>query len=389
MIPLPNQPFDFGYSDTCECNEDQYTQFFSIEDKIQVAFDIESCPGFESITLGFQDLTCYDGEVREDFSPGALNGAGLYEISFQVTDYISGSVEVTYGGTNVGTINSNGNQSFFFDFPGGTPDISFFSTNFVGCIRYTITFTQLPDNQQAFLTDGQGNPLDLMNKFRRGNQLVFEFNAADYPPSFFDDTCEYRIGWTNECNPYATTPTNFSNTFKFLKDIDECTVALSGCYPGSQFNWPQDFSPLVRVSGRLKQPQYRGSITKSINSAGYESINFVNRIKTMVLAINPVPEYITDYISVWLGFENMYINGESWRIFDAQFPEITYLDSGFDLGQLEIEVRRVRQLVQSTRCNNMIAPCEEIPPPPDQGAPKQFQDEEDFMFQDFAPFLFQ
>jgi hypothetical protein len=390
MIPLPNQPIDFGYSDTCDCNDSDYTQFYSTQDRIQVAFKIEPCPGVEPIELGFQSNTCYDGAVREDFSPGVLAGAGLYQITFDVPSYTSGSVEVAFGGTVIGVINSAGQQTFYYDHPGGTPDMGFFSTNFVGCIRFTITFQILPTSQQAFIVDSNGDIIDEMNRFRRGDMLVFEFNAADYPPSTFTDSCTYRIGWTNECNPYGgNNPVFFSGSFVFVESPADCNVLLSGCYPGSQFGWPEDFSPSVRLSGRLKHPQYRGAIVKSIDSAGYETINFIDRIKTMVLAIDPIPEHITDFLSVWVGFEQMYINNESWRIVDPQFPEITYLDAGSDLGQLEIEVRRVRQLVKSTRCGNQIAPCEEIPPPPDQGPQKLFEDGDLFEFEDGQPFQFE
>jgi hypothetical protein len=397
MIPLRNQPFDFGYSDTCECGANDFEQFFLKSDEIQVAFEIVPCD--EPFSTGANEFDTFAGALSFNGSVVTFTGTGIlqillpsgiqagrYLIQFNVQSYTSGTLEIIIDGNTQATITPQvGLNSVWVDFQDNEPFISFQGNSLNAVIDFQITYQFYQSNQELYLVDSGGNEITDFNKFYRNNYVVFggvPFNLL----SLTD--CLYRLRWlTDECNPYSGF--SYSNYFKIVDSQDsECTVALSGCYPDYQFGWPKDFEPLVRLQGRLAQPQYTGEIVISRDSAGYSTVNYLDRVKTMQLKLNLIPEYILDFISVWIGFENMYINGQSYRVTDNSFPEVIYTDAT-DLGQLDFTVQRVRQLVQRVNCFPALSPCEEVPPPPNMGIGKLFEDDEQFIFQDDNQFNFE
>jgi len=400
MIPIKNQPFDFGYNEGCDCNESIYEQFFFNTDIIEVAFDITKCSDENDFNINeadfdtFSGALAFNGNVVTFSGSGALQmlfpnplAGGLYYLELPIQSYTSGSLEVVVNGTIRYTVTSAGLIGIWLTLANNEPTINFVSNSFNGVVNFDLFFSQFPTNQQAFLVDSANNNVAEMESFRRENQLVFQVNLALLT---LTEKCNYKIGWTNECDPYSfDNPEYFTNEFAIIPPESQgCTVALSGCYPGSQFNFPADFNPLVRLSGRLARPQYPIEFVKSRDSQGYTTVNYSDRIKTMQLLLDEVPEYILDFLSVWVAFENMYINGQSYRITEDSFPEITYIDES-DFGLVEFQVERVRQLVQRLNCTGAVAPCQEVPPPPNLGAQKLFQDDVEFDFQDDVEFLFE
>ena len=414
MIPIKNQPFNFGYDESCDCNDTPYEQFFFDTDIIEIAFDMEICEGAESFEPEF--FSAQPGwQISDNRAciPNALNSleyiawtwnrpAGYYSFTITLSDYQQGTItfirQTLAVDIFIDTFSGNGSITLYAFIPNDTQYILIRSNigglnAFVGCVSLVIEAQEFPTNQQAFLLDSANNIVAEMQLFRRENQLFFQVNLGDLTLS---QNVNYKLGWTDECSPYSyDNPEYFTNDFRIiLAEQQGCnpdcngTVALSGCYPGSQFNFPADFIPLVRVTGRLARPQYPIEFVKSRDSQGYTTINYSDRIKTMQLILDELPEYILDYLSVWVSFENMYINGQSYRITDNSFPEITYIDES-DLGLVEFQVERVRQLVQRLNCTGLESPCEEVPPPPNLGTQKLFQDDVEFDFQDDVDFLFE
>jgi len=400
MKPLKNQPFDLGFSETCECGENTFEQFFFNTDRIEIAFDLETC-GIEPFILSDEDISTALGSVTIDgqlalFTSGGsvvLNlpnplPAGYYAIQVTIPSYTQGQVSLLIDNVTIANFTSSGVFTVYTNIAQDEPAVQIGTTSgTIATVNLQLQFQAYPQNQQAFLIDAGGNLVAEIDSFKRGNQIVFNQELADLTLS----ECRYRIGWTDECSQYSFgNPVFFTNFFNIIPSTNECTVALSGCYPASQFGWPEDFNPLVRVTGRLAQPQYAGEIIRSRDSFGYTKISYSDRIKTMQLKVNLVPEYILDFISVWVSFENMYINGQSYRISEDSFPEVIYPDAT-DLGQLDITVERVRQDVLRKTCNEAIAPCEEVPPPPPflTGSGKLFQDGVEFLFQDGIGFNFE
>lgn len=390
MIPFPNQPFDFGYSDTCECNDDTYIQTFAPGDTIQAAFQLEQCgePTIETTILSFAgappesfegNVVCtIDGSYELTMDLSNVPVGFYYMVQINAESLEVGSVSAGIDGTPLGTITQSGVNTFFFEVDSPLTEIIFKAVGFTGCINFVLTFTPFPIDES----------LDLYSngEFVAEFDSVFSGNAQIFSLTLPETGGTYQLSWVDSCVEYS--PRYFSGAF-CIAEQSGCTVTLSGCFPGSQLGWPAGFLPFVRLSGRLRHSQYTGTISKFTNSAGYSSIQFASRRKTMDLAIDQVPEYILDYISVWITFEQMYINGESYRITDSTFPEVSYLDKGSDLGQLVITVERVRQLFRVNRCNEAPTLCQEIPAPPNIGTQKQFQDGIDVEFQDGILYTFQ
>lgn len=398
MKPLGNQPFDFGFSDTCECGENEYEQFFFKSDTIQVAFEIEPCEGNESFETNDDDFDVFAGALTfngsvvtysgtgalQIFLPNPLT-AGRYLIQFNVLNYTSGTLSIVIGGVTQQTITPYvGINSVWVNFATDEPTITFTGNTLDAEIDFQISYQEYQSNQDLYLVDASGNEITNFDKFYRDNYVIF--GGVPFSGLTLTD-CLYRLRWVDECDEYPSF--QFSNFFKIVDgDGDECTIALSGCFPGAQLGFPEDYEPLVRLSGRIARPQYTGEVLTSRDSEGYTRVNYLDREKTMQLLINLVPEYILDFISVWIGFEQMYINGQSYRIADDSFPEINYPD-GTDLGQLEFTVKRVRQNIKRINCFALESPCDEVPPPPNLGTPKEFQDDEPFEFMNDEQFNFE
>lgn len=103
---------------------------------------------------------------------------------------------------------------------------------------------------------------------------------------------------------------NCSNTFK-VSQAHECTKLINACNEenGLDFGFNgTGFSPIVRLDAKLKHPFYPSNREVNEDTGGTKSVQFYRRRKIQQLAIAPVPEYILDFISLWIGFDHFYID---------------------------------------------------------------------------------
>jgi hypothetical protein len=180
-------------------------------------------------------------------------------------------------------------------------------------------------------------------------------------------------------------PSMPSQTFN-LGDWRECTFLLEGCNASNGFGYDFENVPLVvalRVEARLfrSQNETSGRIYRGVSGRVYT--RFWDMRKKKTLRIERSPEYIHDFLSIWIGLDRIYVNAVQYAPAEENYPEIEYTDID-DLGSVDIELYLRNQLSRKSVCTSAEASC--LPTIFD-GA-KQFQDGNKVLFQDGESYEF-
>jgi hypothetical protein len=69
-----------------------------------------------------------------------------------------------------------------------------------------------------------------------------------------------------------------------------------------------------------------------------------------------LPEYVLDFLSILVYFDNFYVNGETHFPAEDSFPEVEYNDAD-DLGSISIDLIRKTGIVRKTVCVGVDADC--------------------------------
>jgi hypothetical protein len=134
---------------------------------------------------------------------------------------------------------------------------------------------------------------------------------------------------------------------------------LEGCNGENQFGFAfygSSFLPSIRLEGRRYQPQYDTDADLFRYASGRWHASYVDRRKKHTYFFGRLPEYVLDFLSILVYFDNLYINGETHFPAEADFPEIEYNDAD-DLGTLSIDLYRKTGIVRKTVCVGVDADC--------------------------------
>lgn len=153
------------------------------------------------------------------------------------------------------------------------------------------------------------------------------------------------------------------STYSDVMDIGEYTgcdyFRLEGCNGEGQLGFEFDgtsFFPGIRLHGRKLRPQYTTDVDTFRYASGRWEVPYLDRQKRWTFAFAQLPEYVTDFLSVLVYFDNLYINGHLYFPLDGEFPEIEYNDAN-DFGNLEIELTLKDSKVRKTKCIGVDAEC--------------------------------
>ena len=144
---------------------------------------------------------------------------------------------------------------------------------------------------------------------------------------------------------------DYSDPCRFFK--------IEGCNGENQFGlsfYGSSFLPSIRLEGRRFQPQYETDADLFRYSSGRWSSTYVDRRKKVSFYFGRLPEYVFDFLSIVVFFDNCYINGVLHSPVDSEFPAIEY-DNADDLGALTIEMFKQNDLVKKTICIGVTADC--------------------------------
>jgi len=134
---------------------------------------------------------------------------------------------------------------------------------------------------------------------------------------------------------------------------------LEGCNGENQFGFAfygSSFLPSIRLKGRRYQAQYDTDADLFRYASGRWHASYVDRRKRHTYFFGRLPEYVLDFLSILMYFDNLYINGETHFPAEADFPEIEYNDAD-DLGTLSIDLYRKTGIVRKTVCVGVDADC--------------------------------
>jgi hypothetical protein len=134
---------------------------------------------------------------------------------------------------------------------------------------------------------------------------------------------------------------------------------LEGCNGENQFGFAfygSSFLPSIRLEGRRYQAQYDTDADLFRYASGRWHASYVDRRKKHTYFFGRLPEYVLDFLSILVYFDNLYVNGETHFPAEADFPEIEYNDAD-DLGTLSIDLYRKTGIVRKTVCVGVDADC--------------------------------
>lgn len=134
---------------------------------------------------------------------------------------------------------------------------------------------------------------------------------------------------------------------------------LEGCNGENQFGFAfygSSFLPSIRLEGRRYQAQYDTDADLFRYASGRWHASYVDRRKKHTYFFGRLPEYVLDFLSILVYFDNLYVNGETHFPAEADFPEIEYNDAD-DLGSLSIDLYRKTGIVRKTVCVGVDADC--------------------------------
>lgn len=134
---------------------------------------------------------------------------------------------------------------------------------------------------------------------------------------------------------------------------------IEGCNGEGQFGFDfgdSSFFPTIRLQGRKLRPQYQTDVDTFRYASGSWITPYADIQKKWTFAFSQLPEYVLDFLSVAVYFDNLYINGQLYFPLDGEFPEVAYNDAN-DLGELRIDLALKDNKVRKTRCIGTDAEC--------------------------------
>jgi hypothetical protein len=128
----------------------------------------------------------------------------------------------------------------------------------------------------------------------------------------------------------AVTPimTYRSVDFDLRNEICECTVLVSACGNGDQFNFGftgTGFNPSIRLESTLRTSNYPTTREAYEFSTGQKKTTYMRTRKARSFAYG-APEYVHDFIRLTLGFDNVYLDGRASFCEDEEPPSISWSD---------------------------------------------------------------
>lgn len=226
-----------------------------------------------------------------------------YCIVVTVSSFISGSMDVYFGSTFVGTITSAGTHVFT-----GTPTVSTSLT--IGSLSsFSATITS------ACPCDV--DPADYICNFISNN-----FSLGDY----INNGCTHLI---NACNNENGLGFNFNNS---------------------------GFSPRIRLESKLKNAKYPSERLVEMDSAGDKNVYFFTGRKAKYFCVDLQEEYVHDFLQLLRGFDNWFIDGTKYFVEDDEYT-IEYSADSDDIGKSKFLVSTRIQNVKNNNCSSTINDC--------------------------------
>lgn len=168
------------------------------------------------------------------------------------------------------------------------------------------------------------------------SRITIEVAPEDVEYSYFSDVLD--IG-------------DYSDPCKFFR--------IEGCNGEDQFDFAfseSNFFPGIRLQARRHRAQYTTDVDVFRYASGRWDVPYADRVKRYTYSFVQLPEYVLDFLSVVVYFDNLYINGSLYFPLEGEFPDVSYNDAN-DNGNIDLELALKQDKVRKTRCIGVDAQC--------------------------------
>lgn len=154
----------------------------------------------------------------------------------------------------------------------------------------------------------------------------------------------------------------FSNVFQ-VKDMsaeEMCkTVLIEGCCGDDQFNikfFGTSFLPAIRLERRFFRAAYNTDVEAFRGFDGTNETSYADVQKTKTLRLERLPEFIVDFLSTAVYYDNFFVNGVPYVLSEPEFPEPIGNDA-YELYDLELILKPKRDKIRKVNCIGTSASC--------------------------------
>jgi hypothetical protein len=152
----------------------------------------------------------------------------------------------------------------------------------------------------------------------------------------------------------ATTPiaTYTSVPFELKETFCECTVLVEACGDGNQFNMGfvgTGFKPSIRLEGIYRGSNYPTTKNSYEFSNGNKNTTYMRTRKAKSFLFG-APEYVLDFAALWLGFDNVYIDGVAKYCEDEEPPTPSY-EEDMDFATVTYTFTDKQELTEKRPCS--------------------------------------
>jgi hypothetical protein len=153
----------------------------------------------------------------------------------------------------------------------------------------------------------------------------------------------------------AVTPIVSERSVEFdLKDTHKCSVLVSACGVGEEFNFGFDgtgFNPIIRLESTYRTSNYPTTRTSYEYSTGEKNVPYMRTRRATTLLFG-APEYVHDFSVLWLGISNVSINGVAKFCEDDEPPTISPEDD-VDFGLVTFTFTDRIELTEKRSCTTL------------------------------------
>lgn len=140
-----------------------------------------------------------------------------------------------------------------------------------------------------------------------------------------------------------------------LSDDHKCTVLVEACGDGNQFNFGFDgtgFKPIVRLESTYRTSNYPTTKTGYEFSNGFKKVPYMRTRQAKSLLFGS-PEYIHDFARLWVGFDNVYIDGTLMASEDEEPPTVSW-EEDLDFGIVTFVFSK-QELTEKRSCSSKLS----------------------------------
>lgn len=263
---------------------------------------------------------------------------------------VSGEGGVPADGT-ITTLNTTGGAalSLFRKTNVICPDVEYtFTYKLKGLTGSGVTFQLRAGLDNGVLRDTDGTYTETLTSSHSGDlpsDLRFAFDFPAFYPSGIE-LDDFSMAAVDPQPSFYTVP------FKLVAD-DTCTLLFNACGNRDQFNmgFPDTgFSPKIRLEGTLRGNGYDGELKGYEFSTGQEVVTHLRSRKKREFGFR-APEYVHDFMAIFRGFDNKYIDGRAVSSKDSEYPSQS-MDKDVDMSGVVLTFTDRTELTENVRTDS-------------------------------------